>query len=94
MVLSIVSPGGDFLMSKVKDPASGKVFFSTTRDGKGIKMQRTFYAEVRTSLVIRKRYTKNPSIYFFQVFYVMAMAGLARVTGLEKYKKEATETMR
>jgi hypothetical protein len=58
-------PGGEFLMKHFKDPATGKVFFSTTRDGKPTKMQRTIFSEV---------------------FYSMAMAGLAKATQQTKYK--------
>ncbi len=33
-------------MSNFKDAASQKVYFSATRDGKPIKMQRTIFSEV------------------------------------------------
>ena len=52
-------------MKYFKDPSTGKVYFSTTRDGKPTKIQRTVFAEV---------------------FYCMAMAGLAKATQQTKYK--------
>ena len=57
--------GADFIMSKMKDEKSGKIYFSTTASGEPTKMQRTLYAEV---------------------FYVMAMAGMYRITQDVKYK--------
>jgi len=38
--------GGEFLMKNVKNSMTGKCYFSVTRDGKPIKIQRTIYAEV------------------------------------------------
>lgn len=52
-------------MTHFKDPVTSKVYFSTTRDGKPTKVQRTVFAEI---------------------FYSMAMAGLAKATKEAKYK--------
>jgi hypothetical protein len=52
-------------MQHFKDPETSKVYFSTTRDGKPTKIQRTAFAEI---------------------FYCMAMAGLAKATKDAKYK--------
>ena len=43
---SIFFIGGDFLMKHFKDASTGKVNFSTTREGKPSKMQRTIFSEV------------------------------------------------
>ena len=56
--------GGEFLCRNFKDKSSGKVYFSTDREGRATKMQRTIFSEV---------------------FYVMAMAGLAKVTDKNEY---------
>ena len=38
--------GGEFLRSFVKNKETGKCYFSVTRDGRPIKVQRTIYSEV------------------------------------------------
>ena len=39
--------GGEFLRRFVKNQETGKCYFSLTRDGKPIKVQRTIYSEVK-----------------------------------------------
>ena len=39
--------GGDFLMRNVKCQTTGKCYFSVTREGAPIKIQRTIYSEVQ-----------------------------------------------
>ena len=41
--------GGEFLRSFVKNKETGKCYFSVTRDGRPIKVQRTIYSEVQTA---------------------------------------------
>ena len=40
--------GGEFLRRFVKNQETGKCYFSLTRDGKPIKVQRTIYSEVQS----------------------------------------------
>ena len=37
--------GGQFLVKHVKDATTSKCYFSLTRDGKAIKVQRTLFSE-------------------------------------------------
>ena len=38
--------GGSFLRDFVKNPDTGKCYFSVTKEGKPVKIQRTIFAEV------------------------------------------------
>ena len=42
--------GGDFLMKNIKNSETGKCYFSVTREGAPIKIQRTIYCEVLLTL--------------------------------------------
>ncbi|XP_064626400.1 N-acylglucosamine 2-epimerase-like [Lineus longissimus] len=44
-ILEEAVQGGKFLMSKVRDPSTYRCYFSLTRDGKPIKIQRTIFTE-------------------------------------------------
>ncbi|XP_077976850.1 N-acylglucosamine 2-epimerase-like [Glandiceps talaboti] len=44
-ILQAAVKGADFLMKNVKDPETLKCYFSLTRDGRPIKIQRTIFAE-------------------------------------------------
>ena len=41
--------GGEFLRKFVKNQETGKCYFSVTRDGRPVKVQRTIYSEVQSA---------------------------------------------
>lgn len=80
--------GGQFLMDFVKNPDTGKCYFSVTREGKPVKIQRTIFTEV--SLITQVVVSSSCCV---EVFYVMAMCGLHSLTGEAVYRTEAVEMM-
>ena len=46
--------GGQFLREFVKNPETGKCYFSVTREGKPVKIQRTIFTEVRLGLLLTR----------------------------------------
>ena len=46
--------GGKFLRDFVKNPDTGKCYFSVTREGKPVKIQRTIFTEVSLRLIITR----------------------------------------
>jgi hypothetical protein len=59
-------------MSNFKDAASQKVYFSATRDGKPIKMQRTIFSEVFYCMAMAGLFkVTKESKYKVSPFYIL-----------------------
>ncbi|XP_038067868.1 N-acylglucosamine 2-epimerase-like [Patiria miniata] len=44
-ILQAAKKGGQFLMNYVKNPTTGKCYFTVTKEGKAVKVQRTIFSE-------------------------------------------------